>query len=97
MQEEITNTIEGLSEDDLQSITGGCRSCTTDLRIVEEADNTLQEYQHTINLHGPQALPSQHYQVVKSQGQQAVNRIIERHPHPLIANMMAVRYPRLHD
>jgi hypothetical protein len=97
MQEEAMNTIEVFSENDLQSVTGGCNMCNIDLRIVDEADKTLQEYQHTINLHGPQALPSQHYQVVKSQGQQAVNRIIERHPHPLIANMMAVRYPRLHD
>jgi len=35
MQEEVSNTIADIRENDLQEITGGCAACATDFRIID--------------------------------------------------------------
>jgi len=82
MQEETMNTLEGLSEDDLQRITGGCGSCAkVDGRILGEAHRTLQEYRKTMRASGnPQAIPAEQFHHVRNQGVEAASRIMERHP-----------------
>ena len=98
MQDETPNTTEGLSEDDLQHIAGGCANCArADQRIAIEANKTLREYRGIRALHGPQVIPDAQFQVVKSQGQAAVNRMIERHSHPIVANAIRNRYPELRN
>ena len=98
MQDETTKPIKGLSEDELQRITGGCANCArADQRIAIEANKTLREYRNIRVLHGHQAIPEAQFQIVKSQGQAAVARMIERHPHPILETAIRGRYPELRD
>ena len=82
MQEETMNTIEGLNEDDLQRITGGCGSCkNVDERILDEAHRTTQDYRRIMRASGnPQAISAEQFHHVRNQGIDAATRIMERHP-----------------
>src|SRR5689334_19709581 len=97
MQDETPNTIDRKSDKERKSIDGGCGKCGIDTRIASEANRTHQEYRYTIRLHVPEALPAQQYQVVKNQGQEAVDRMVERHPHPIVAREIRNMYPNLRD
>ena len=97
MQDETPNTIEGLSEDDLQRIAGGCGPCAPDVTIATATNKILRLHRVTTALGRDSGMTPQVLQQAKNQGQEAVNRMIERHPHPIVANAIRGRYPELRD
>ena len=75
MQEETTNPFEGLSEEDLQGITGGCGACQPDQAMLENAHSKIQAYRSG----NRQVISGGQFHAVRSQGIQAYVDILLRH------------------
>ena len=75
MQEETTNPFEGLSEEDLQGITGGCGACQQDQAMLENAHSKIQSYRSG----NRQVISGGQFYAVRSQGIQAYLRMSNRH------------------
>ena len=75
MQEETTNPVEGLSEGELQRITGGCGACQPDQAILEDAHSKIQAYRSG----NRQVISAGQFHAVGHQGIQAYNRMSDRH------------------
>jgi hypothetical protein len=75
MQEETTNPLEGLSEEDLQRITGGCGQCQQDQAILENVHSRIQDYRSG----NRQALSGGQFHSVRVEGIQAYIRMLSRH------------------
>jgi hypothetical protein len=75
MQEETTHPFEGLSEEDLQGITGGCGACQPDQAMLENAHNRIQAYRSG----NRQVLSGRQFHDVRDQGIQAFHNILDRH------------------
>ena len=75
MQEETTNPFEGISEEDLQGITGGCGACQQDQAILENAHSRIQAYRSG----NRQVISRRQFYTVRSEGIQAYTRMSNRH------------------
>jgi hypothetical protein len=75
MQEETTNPFEGLSEEDLQGITGGCGACQQDQAVLENAHSKIQAYRSG----NRQVISGGQFHAVRSQGIEAYIRMSNRH------------------
>jgi hypothetical protein len=75
MQEETTHPFEGLSEEDLQGITGGCGACQPDQAMLENAHSRIQAYRSG----NRQVLSGGQFHAVRSQGLQAYSTMLIRH------------------
>ena len=84
MKEHEKSFNEGITEDELESITGGCNACRTDRRIANAAMRILNYYQ-ILNALGKSLPPDMTRRTISDaldEGNAAMGRVNQRHPQP---------------